>query len=57
MCDVHLMDEFVGDDASHPLLVERGRFLGIVQQVGLSVGDEAPVLHGPRAKVRNGDLV
>lgn len=53
----HLVNELVGDDASHPLLVERGRLLGIVQQVGLSVGDEAPVLHGTGAKVRDGDLV
>lgn len=52
-----LVDELVGDDAGHPLLVERGRLLGIVQQVGFSVGDQAPVLHGTRTKVRDGDLV
>lgn len=47
----------MGDDAGHPLLVDRGRLLGVVQQVGFSVRDEAPVLHSSRAKVRNGDLV
>ena len=53
----HLMDQLVGDDARHPLLVVGGRLLLVVQQVVLSVSDQAPVFHGTRPKVRDGDLI
>ena len=51
------MDQLVGDDARHPLLVVGGRLLLVVQQVVLSVRDQAPILHGTRPKIRDGDLI
>ena len=53
----HLMNQLVSDDTGHPLLVVGGRLVLVVQQVVLSVRDQAPVLHGPRPKVRDGDLI
>lgn len=51
------MNELMGDNTGHSLLVVGGRLAFIVQQVGLPVGDETPVLHGTGAKVRDGDLI
>ena len=41
----------------HSLLVGLGGVDGGVEEVGLAVGDEAPVLHGPGGEVGNGDHV
>ena len=49
--------ELVGDDGDHALLVAGGGGDGVVQQGRLPVGDQPPVLHGPRIEVRQGDLV
>lgn len=53
----HLVGQFVGDHHGHPLFVGLGRLLGVVQHGGLSVGDQAPVLHGSGCKVRHGDHI
>lgn len=47
----------MGNNSSHFLLVVGRRLALIVQQVGLPVGDEAPVLHGTSTKVRDGYLI
>lgn len=53
----YLVDQFMGDDAGHPLLVGGRRLVLVVQQVGLPVSDQTPVLHGTGAKVRDGYLI
>lgn len=47
----------MGDDTGHSLLVLRGWLFLIVEQVGLTVGDKAPVLHGTSTKVRDRYLI
>ena len=51
------MNQLMGNNTGHPLLVVGGRLVLIIQQVGLPVGNEAPVLHGTSTKVRNGYLI
>lgn len=47
----------MGNDSGHSLFVAGGRLVLIIQQVGLPVGDEAPVFHGTSTKVRNSYLI
>jgi len=48
--------QFVADHGGHPvLLLDRG--VGGDQQIHLPLGDQAPVLHGARLKLGNGDVV
>ncbi len=51
------MRELVADDGRHALPVGRRAVPWIVEEIGLSVGDEAPVLHGARDEVGDGDHV
>lgn len=47
----------MSNNTGHSLLVVGGRLVLVIQQVGLPVGDEAPVLHGTSTKVRDGYLI
>lgn len=51
------MNKLVGDNTGHSLLVVGRRLVLVIQQVGLPVGDEAPVLHGTSTEVRDGYLI
>ena len=51
------VSQLVGYDGDHPLLVPGGGGQGVVQQGRLPVGDQPPVLHGPRVEVWQGYLV
>lgn len=53
----YLVNQLMGDDTGHSLLIVGGRLVLIIQQVGLPVSDEAPVLHCTSAKVRDGYLI
>lgn len=52
-----LMCELVANDDGNPLFSSCGSILGVDKETGLAVGDQAPVLHGARAEVGNGDQV
>ena len=51
------MSQFMSNDISHPDTVGEGALLGVQDQVGFPVGDQTPVLSGPRGVVRNGSHV
>ena len=51
------MSQFMSNDICHPDTVGKGALLGVQDQVGLPVGDQTPVLSGPRRVVRNGSHV
>jgi hypothetical protein len=57
MMSGNLMSQLVGDDDGDPLLGDDGRLRLREEQRVLSVRDEAPVLHGAGAEVRNGDEI
>ena len=44
----------MSDDGHHPLFVDLRGHPRLIQHGGLPVGDEPPVLHGPRREVRDG---
>merc|ERR1712012_282226 len=52
-----LMGKLVTDNCGNSLLIGRARLAVVVQQVRLTVRDQAPVLHCSRYKVRDGDHV
>ena len=52
-----LMGKLVADNCRNSLLIGRARLAVVVQQVRLTVRDQAPVLHCSGYKVRDGDHV
>ena len=53
----YLVGQLMGDNRSNPLLGGGVRDAWLVQQGCLLVGDQAPVLHRPQTKVRDGNHV
>lgn len=47
----------MSDGGRHTLLLVEAAVIGVNVEASLAVCDEAPVLHGTRRKVGNGDLV
>mmetsp|Transcript_88145 Transcript_88145/g.247956 ORF Transcript_88145/g.247956 Transcript_88145/m.247956 type:complete len:470 (-) Transcript_88145:295-1704(-) len=52
-----LVGKLVRDHRADPLLLRHGDGLRVTQERHLPVGNEAPILHGARREVRNGDHV
>ena len=52
-----LVRRLVADHDGHPLLGGLRRVCRVDEDTGLPVGDEAPILHGPRGEVRDGHHV
>lgn len=56
-CYAYHMCEFMGDYSCNSLFVSSGGYDGVIEQGGLPVCDQTPVLHCPSTEVRQSNLI